>query len=238
MRETGTDARPGHWSGMIRITAIAVILLSACTAADATEIRPENRMTETTQTDTDPKTDIESQTATPTCRLSADFSDPASLEPWRIVNDGVMGGLSQGTRFHEGEKGNGAMVFAGTINTNGGGFSSLRAGLAPGALSDTEGLRLRVRSDGRAYKMTFRTSERWRGRSVSYQTPIPQTSPGDWAEVTVPFDAMDTSVFGRTVRAAPFDPADAREIGIILADGIDGPFRLEVAYMACRDAHT
>jgi hypothetical protein len=81
--------------------------------------------------------------------------------------------------------------------------------------------------------MTFRTSERWRGRSVSYQASIPNTTPGEWADVRVPFADMQTSVFGRTVRAAPFDPSDVREIGIILADGIDGPFHLDIQSLSC-----
>jgi hypothetical protein len=202
---------------MTRLALAAALMLSACSASAGEDTPyPETEMT-----------DVMEQT----CQLSADFSQPSALEPWRIVNDGVMGGKSQGTRFHE----DGAMVFAGTIITDGGGFSSLRAGLRPGTMAGGDGLRLKVRSDGRAYKMTFRTSERWRGRSVSYQKPIPQTPAGEWADVTVPFKAMDTSVFGRTVRAADFDPSDAREIGIILADGIDGPFRLEVASIACMD---
>ena len=163
------------------------------------------------------------------CPLSVDFSAPGSVAPWRIVNDGVMGGRSDGTRFHEDDH----LVFTGVINTNGGGFSSIRANVRPGSLEGAEGLMLRLRSEGRAYRMTFRTSERWRGRSVSYQSPIPQTKSENWTDVRVSFDDMRTSVFGRTVSAAPFDPADVREIGIILADGEDGPFRLELARLSC-----
>lgn len=161
--------------------------------------------------------------------MKIDFSNPDTIAPWQIVNDGVMGGLSQGTRFAEDDH----MVFRGVINTNGGGFSSLRRRMAQDALSETVGLRLRVRSDGRDYKLTFRTSERWRGRSVSYQASIPTTTAEEWTEVTVPFSGMRTSIFGRTVRAAPFDPSDVREMGIILADGIDGPFKLDVKSISC-----
>ncbi|MGJ8560789.1 MAG: CIA30 family protein [Litorimonas sp.] len=163
------------------------------------------------------------------CTMNIAFSDPEAIAPWQIVNDGVMGGRSQGTRFAQ----DGHMVFRGVINTNGGGFSSLRRRMSPGDLSGTTGLRLKVRSDGRDYKLTFRTSERWRGRSVSYQASIPATPAGDWAEVTVPFADMRTSIFGRAVRADPFDPSDVREMGIIIADGIDGAFQLEVQNLSC-----
>lgn len=161
--------------------------------------------------------------------MQIEFSDPDTIALWQIVNDGVMGGLSQGTRFAEDDH----MVFRGVINTNGGGFSSLRRRMSAGDLAGTAGLRLKVRSDGRDYKLTFRTSERWRGRSVSYQASIPTTTPGQWSEVTVPFSDMRTSIFGRSVRAAPFDPSDVREMGIILADGIDGAFKLDVQRLSC-----
>lgn len=161
--------------------------------------------------------------------MKIDFSDPEAASPWQIVNDGVMGGLSQGTRYAEDDH----MVFRGVINTNGGGFSSLRRPMSPGDLNGATGIALNVRTDGRDYKLTFRTSERWRGRSVSYQASIPITTPGEWADATVSFADMRTSIFGRTVRAAPFDPSDVREMGIILADGVDGAFQLDMQSLTC-----
>lgn len=158
------------------------------------------------------------------------FNSPQAVAPWRAVNDGVMGGLSSGGPDFDAQAGDaGALVFAGTINTNGGGFSSIRYPMTPGTLSGAEGMRLRVKSDGRAYRLTFRTSQRWRGRSVSWQIPIPRTEPGTWTEVIAPFDQAEASIFGRRVNAGTFNPTDVREMGIILADGKDGPFRLEVA---------
>ena len=199
----------------LRVLIIVAAVIGACSAqgVTATSTGQDEAMTE--------------ETLAAECPLKLNFEDPVMVQPWRIVNDGVMGGLSQGTRYHE----DGYMVFTGVINTNGGGFSSLRAGLRPGPLAGTKGLKLKIRSDGRAYRMTFRTSERWRGRSVSYQASIPKTMQEDWSDVSVSFEDMTTSVFGRTVRAAPFDPSDVREIGIILADGRDGTFRFEVTRM-------
>lgn len=163
--------------------------------------------------------------------MQQDLSDIETARQWRAVNDGVMGGLSSGGP----SMGDGHMVFSGTINTNGGGFSSIRTRVEPGALSGADGVRLTIRSDGRDYKLTFRTSERWRGRSVSYQAPIPNPPSGQWGEVFVPFADLDTSVFGRRVRAGAFEPGDVREMGIILADGRDGPFRLEIERLECAE---
>lgn len=154
-----------------------------------------------------------------TC-FSIDSFGPDEAPRWVVVNDGVMGGLSEGlTRTDDGQ-----LIFEGVINTNGGGFSSLRRQVEPGALAGVESMRLHWSSDGRAYKMTFRTDARRFRRPISYQAAIP---PSDGAGVTdIALTDMRTSIFGRTVDAPPFDPAKVEEIGIILADGQDGPFRI------------
>ncbi|MEM6277816.1 MAG: CIA30 family protein, partial [Pseudomonadota bacterium] len=141
------------------------------------------------------------------------------------------GGRSSGGPDFDGK----AMVFSGVINTNGGGFSSVRRGVEPGALSGTDGLMLRVKTDGRAYRVTIRTAERFRGRSVSYNADIEAGEGGEWVEAYVPFDAFSTSVFGRSVPAAPLDPETVWSVGIILGDGKDGPFEMQAEWIkACR----
>jgi len=161
--------------------------------------------------------------------MRLDMSDRSEVSQWQTVLDGVMGGRSTGV--HLGQDGH--MVFKGRINTNGGGFSSLRRATAPGAMAGAKSLQLRVRQDGRTYKMTFRTNERLWGRPVSYQLNIPKTETGVWTDIKLPLTGFRTSIFGREVRAAAFDPAQVREIGIIIADGIDGPFQIDVKMLAC-----
>ena len=167
--------------------------------------------------------------ATSPCGMTLDFSEETEVSQWRTVLDGVMGGRSSGARYAEDDH----MVFRGVINTNGGGFSSIRRSMVPGQMAGAENLRLRVKSDGRAYKLSFRTSENRYRRPVSYQIPIPQTPPGEWTTITAPLRDFNTTIFGRRVKADPFDASDVREMGIILADGIDGPFRIEVAELGC-----
>lgn len=163
-----------------------------------------------------------------TCQSIAKMDSAESVSKWRSINDGVMGGLSSGSPIYE----NGHMIFAGIINTNGGGFSSIRAQVADGAFANMNAIKFRVKSDGRIYKATFRTDARYGWREVSFQAPLPVTTPGQWEDVVVPFSALKPSVFGRPVRGAEFDPNEVQSIGIILADGRDGPFRLEVEAMA------
>jgi len=163
------------------------------------------------------------------CESRFDFASQTEVENWFPILDGVMGGRSTGARFSENEH----MTFKGMINTNGGGFSSLRRALSRRELKGAHSLNLSLRQDGRAYRMTFRTNERFLGRPVSYQLSIPQSSSGVWQDIKLPLKGFRTSVFGREVPAAPFDPAEVREIGFIIADGIDGPFELNIRTIQC-----
>lgn len=173
------------------------------------------------------------QTSNQGCNMRFNMSDTSEVSQWQTVLDGVMGGRSTGVHFAE----DGYMAFKGSINTNGGGFSSLRRSMTSrdvrDAMAKAESLTLRLRQDKRAYKLTFRTNARVWGRPVSYQLNIPKTEAGVWTDVTLPLSGFQTSVFGRRVRAAGFDPAQIREIGIIIADGIDGPFQIDVAGVSC-----
>ncbi|MCM8557755.1 CIA30 family protein [Sphingomicrobium sediminis] len=167
------------------------------------------------------------------CWTIADFSDPEEARRWQVVNDGVMGGRSVG----EAAIRDGALYFAGTINTNGGGFSSLRRSLDPGALDGAGRIRVTMQGDGRDYQLSMRSDVAWRGRPVAYRGSLdPLGVETGWQVASVKLsDNLDTSIFGRTVRAPTFEPAAAREIGIILADGQDGDFAVRIKRIeACK----
>ncbi len=170
-------------------------------------------------------TQAQAKTMTDGCDMNIDFRTETVAQQWRAINDGVMGGLSSGgPNFDKGH-----MTFSGVINTNGGGFSSVRASAKPGELTDTEGLALRVKSDGRGYKVTMRTNATYGWRRISFQAPINAQNTGEWETVNISYDDLRASIFGRPIRGATFDKSEVVEIGIILSDGQDGPFSLEIA---------
>lgn len=163
------------------------------------------------------------------CRRVEDFGVGAA-DRWRIVNDGVMGGLSQGEAEIVGD----AIRFSGVIETDGGGFSSVRSLLEPGALADATELRVRARSDGRAYEVIADDAADGRDARVSHFGAIPLEGT-DWEEVVIVLDQLAPRVFGTPVDDLAFQPDAATSFGIILADGSDGPFLLEVDWIdACR----
>ena len=165
-----------------------------------------------------------SATLPPTdCVRIADFDSTN----WFIVNDGVMGGRSIGDGYLD----DGILTFFGEIVTDGGGFSSLRSQAIDG-LGDATHLRMRLRTDGRAYELLAEDASS-QDRRVTHYRLIPATG-GVWEEVDVSLTEMDPRIFGNPVDAAPFDPGSATQIGIILSDGLDGAFQLELDWIdAC-----
>jgi hypothetical protein len=158
-----------------------------------------------------------------------DFDNAAEAgKQWKTVNDNVMGGRSKGgPAFADGK-----LTFSGSINTNGGGFSSIRTKPSPVNLSEYAGLLMRIKSDGRSYTTSIRTSVS-RG---AWKTPFRAsfTAPaGEWSTVFVPFEDFKPTMFGNrmTKNAPKLDVGDFQSVGFHLYDKKDGPFSLEVDWI-------
>lgn len=163
--------------------------------------------------------------ATPTPFL-LDFSEPGAprLDP---VDDVVMGGRSA-SRFRR--TGEGTGVFEGRVSlAAGGGFASVRGTLDDTDLSDCPGVLLRVRGDGKRYRLTLRNDRRLSG--VNWMQPL-EPPAGEWVELPLPFSGFEPSRMGyRPSNPKPLDPAHIRQVGFMIADRQDGPFRLELAWI-------
>jgi hypothetical protein len=162
-----------------------------------------------------------------------DFALDAENFGWFIVNDNVMGGRSSGGPVFE----NSVMLFEGEINTDGGGFSSVRAEIAPTTLAGFTHLIVRARTDERTYKITLEDGLQTRDRRVSQQQTLlfGESDDDGWQTARIDFDRLDPRIFGRAVASDPFRPDLATQLGIMISDGVDGPFRIEVDRIdACR----
>lgn len=150
--------------------------------------------------------------------------DGSDAPRWAVENDGVMGGRSQGFV----EVTDGSLVFTGEVVTQGGGFTSVRAE-RPTDLSDYDGIELRVRGGGRTFELDVDDGTRHRGREVNRQAAFPTTD--DWTTVRVAFSDLETTAHGQPVSVDALDLSAVQSLGIYIADGIDGPFRLEVDWI-------
>lgn len=159
-------------------------------------------------------------TMTPLFHFDGRLEEPR----WVAINDGVMGGRSQGGP----ELVDGHLRFTGVLSLeNNGGFSSIRTVGQDFDFSDAEALVLRVRGDGRTYQVRLATDARYRGIRVSYGSAF-QTIRDQWIEVRLPWLSFSPSVRGLALSGPPMDRSQIREIGILIGDKREGPFQLDV----------
>ena len=168
---------------------------------------------------------------TDSCNLLLEHFEGETENRWRTVNDGVMGGRSDGGSVLE----NGTLTFSGNTNTNGGGFSSLRMRLAPGAMAGANRLKVYMKRDARTYSMTMRTNVTSYGRRIAFRAPSTGANDSEWSHGELAFDTLKASIWGRPIPDAVFDPSEVVEIGLIIYDGKDGPFEMQLKRIeACR----
>ena len=154
------------------------------------------------------------------CLVYESFED-ANAPKWYVVNDNVMGGRSLGSFKIE----KGILTLFGSTNTNGGGFASIRSPLPENILNEYDSVKLRILADNRSYDLTFRDNNR---RGISQRQTIVIEQSNDWQTVEINFEDLQPAFFGRTVSAGPFNKSQAQEIGIIINDGLDGEFQLQI----------
>ena len=158
---------------------------------------------------------------------AAAFALQAATLDWSPVDDVVMGGRSASTARVTAE---GTLLFEGSVSLeDGGGFASLRSGPARHDLSGASGIRLRVRGDGKRYRLSLRTDARFDG--VQYQAAF--TAPdGEWALLDLPWSRFEARFRGRPVAdAPPLEPAAVRWLGLLISDRQEGRFSLELDWL-------
>ncbi len=184
---------------------ISILILSSATALIAQEEKPPQSKEKTTN-------------------MLIDFTDKKADHQMNVVNDGVMGGLSQG--IIEMTQ-NDSLLFKGNISLqNNGGFSSFRIAGKLWDLSAWKGVEILVKGDGRTYGLRATTDETFLRSSVSFTADF-KTVKDEWVKLQIPFSKMKASWRGRKLDRN-FDPAQIKGLGIILADKQAGKFALEI----------
>jgi monofunctional biosynthetic peptidoglycan transglycosylase len=159
------------------------------------------------------------------------FEGDESPDRWMIVNDGVMGGLSR-SRISLTEKN--TAVFEGEVSLkNNGGFASVRSRPEAMPTAGTSRLAVRVRGDGREYQLRIRTDNTFDG--VAYRWNF-KTRADDWMTIEASYRDFVPTFRGRILRdVPPIDPGAIRQLGFLIADKVEGPFRLEVDWIKALD---
>ncbi len=148
-----------------------------------------------------------------------DLTKARSVNELWVVNDGVMGGLSESRFSHDAE----GVLFEGVVSLdNGGGFASMRSPIA--IPTGTTALDVTVRGNEKQYKLIIRTDPS--PRAPMYQADFTATP----AWKTFRFQASDfkASFRGRPVDAPELVFSDVREIGVLIANQQAGAFKVQI----------
>jgi hypothetical protein len=146
---------------------------------------------------------------------------------WRIVNDGVMGGLSSSNvTINEADK----IVFKGTVSLdNNGGFASLRSPVKNYNFEKFSGIELRMKGDGKRYSISMKETSYFTGY---FYTKSFETTKDEWVVIKIPFDEFKLYYYGKETNSDKNIPLNnIKEISLLIGDKQKGDFITEVDYI-------
>jgi hypothetical protein len=153
------------------------------------------------------------------------FALAGAATGWRPIDDAVMGGVSASRAAHT-ERG--TLLFTGTVSLeNNGGFASIRSAPQRFDLAGQAGIALRVKGDGKRYKVNLRTDADFDG--VQFQAVL-EPPAGEWINMALPFTAFRPTFRGRPATGT-LDPSRIMTVGLMISERQEGPFALEVEWI-------
>lgn len=153
-----------------------------------------------------------------------DFEQNGDLSNWRVVDDVVMGGRSDGNLMIN-EEGNG--VFYGKVSLeNYGGFSSVRYRFEQIEVSKYKTCKIRLRGDSKKYQFRAKTNVYDRHSYIHYF----QTS-GEWEIIKIPLKEMYPTFRGMELNMPNYPTEQMAEIAFLIGNKKAEEFRLEVDWI-------
>lgn len=147
------------------------------------------------------------------------FEPNSNLALWSVVDDGVMGGLSQGNMALNKE---GHAVYSGYVTTeNNGGFSSIRYNFESKDVSNYTHVVLKVKGDGKPYQFRIKQNRYDRYSYINYF----ETS-GEWQEIKIPLNSFFPSFRGYKLNRPNFNGKKMQEIAFLVGNKKKEDFKL------------
>ncbi|WP_157976126.1 CIA30 family protein [Lewinella sp. IMCC34191] len=153
------------------------------------------------------------------------FDEFAVRAQWRVVDDIVMGGHSEG-HFAITEEKHGR--FFGDVSLeDGGGFSSVRHRFEPPVdVAAHHRLFLRIKGDGSDYKLRIKADPK---KDFAYVHPF--STSGDWEVIEVPLTEMYPVRKGQRLDQPNFPGDRIGEVSFLIANGREQAFQLLIDRM-------
>ena len=153
--------------------------------------------------------------------LIFDFNSNSDISAWRVVDDVVMGGESEGN-FKLNENGNG--VYFGEVSLeNNGGFSSLRFRFNKKEISNYSKIILKIKGDGKDYQ--FRVKDNYRN-FYSYISSFSTNK--NWQLIEINLSEMYPGFRGRKLEMSKFSSSAIEEIAFLIGNKRNESFKIEI----------
>jgi NADH dehydrogenase [ubiquinone] 1 alpha subcomplex assembly factor 1 len=152
------------------------------------------------------------------------FSTDTNITTWRIVNDGVMGGISKSSIAIT-EAGHGK--FSGHVSlANNGGFASVQHNITLSGIQEKTHIVLRIKGDGKAYEFRLKSSL---NQSESYVHPFKTT--GEWETIRLKIADFYPQFRGRKLNLSNFNFDQIAQICFLIANKQEEDFELLVDWI-------
>lgn len=140
-------------------------------------------------------------------------------QTWMVIDDIVMGGVSQSSVSYSKE---GYTKFKGNVSTAyNGGFSSMRLRFKTVNIEDAQTVVLRIKGDGKRYQ--FRLKEH---QNHSYSFIQYFETNGNWQTIEIPLKDLKASYRGRLLDNISLSNNSLEEIGILIGNKTNESFEL------------
>lgn len=153
----------------------------------------------------------------------ADFNNSNTLNDWKIVNDGVMGGKSEAT-FSKGPN-NKTALFKGEVSLqNNGGFTSVRHSFQTKNISGSTKVFIHLKGDGKKYQFRVKNEQNERH---AYKAEFGTS--GKWQTVVIQLKDMEPTFRGVRPNIPNYSAEKLSEIGLLIANKKQENFELAIA---------
>lgn len=144
-------------------------------------------------------------------QLIFDFNHNSNITGWKVIDDVVMGGRSNG-KFKMDSDGNG--VFFGDVSLdNNGGFSSVRYQFDKINTTKDSKVLIRLKGDGKEYQFRVKSN---RNTYYSYVTIFKTT--GDWENIVINLNDLYPSFRGQTLNIPNFTGNSIEEMVFLIGN--------------------
>jgi NADH dehydrogenase [ubiquinone] 1 alpha subcomplex assembly factor 1 len=152
------------------------------------------------------------------------FTTQNSVSEWRIVNDGVMGGISKSSLLLT-SSGHGK--FAGHVSlANNGGFASIQLNKKIGLTLENKLILLRVKGDGKQYEFRIKAKT---SQNASYVHPF--STSGEWQLIKLPLAQFYPQFFGRILDSPNFNFQTIEQLSFLIANKREEDFELLIDFI-------